>query len=436
MPMPVRYLPKLLAIIDRPRPRSVGTTGAGGREARSEGHRRAHRRRVRRRPRRGHGPHRRGRSSTSTWSTSWASRPPATAGRPVQLIGRGKTGVRYFTEVPEKYDGARAGFAIKLAAIPTVVLQIDNAPASLASTGPSRRRVSRAVGKSFRPVGEAFMQARRAAGLHRQRTVSPRPRTPSCSGVGHAELEKIFWRALATDPRVIQANGAAVKGAFAGAKAGPRDPSERDRSDVRRDGRPVILSDGVITPEQAAKGGASAMLYLPAGEAQVAPVPGTAEGKMVFDRMDTGQVPVEKLTWTFRAGKLVAFTAKAGPAFERWKEFYEAAGAGKDAFAGIDLGLHPGVKSPPGKPLPQLHPRRDGVPVPRRRHRGRGDERHEVRLDRLPARRDGRGRREGRGREGRIEGSKAMTERIWPSSSCWHPTTSGPGRPFPSRQVT
>jgi leucyl aminopeptidase (aminopeptidase T) len=38
------------------------------------------------------------------------------------------------------------------------------------------------------------------------------------------------------------------------------------------EGRPVVLSDGAITPERAAKGGAGAILYLPAGAARVAPV--------------------------------------------------------------------------------------------------------------------------------------------------------------------
>jgi leucyl aminopeptidase (aminopeptidase T) len=270
-------------------------------------------------------------------------------GAPVQLVGRGKAGVRYYTEVPEKYDGTRAGFAIKLAAIPTVVLQIDRGgEPGLYKAIPASRLAT--VAKSFRPVGEAFMrpgvrQVYIGNGLY------PSPANARVMGVGQAELEKIFWGALATDPRLIQANGARVKGAFAGARqVRVTHPNGTDLQ-FGVEGRPVILSDGVITPEQAAKGGASAILYLPAGEAQLAPVSGTAEGKIVFDRMDTGVGRIEKLTWTFRAGKLASYTAKPGPAFDRWKEIYEAAPSGKDAFAGIDLGLHPGVKSPAQKPL-------------------------------------------------------------------------------------
>ena len=93
------------------------------------------------------------------------------------------------------------------------------------------------------------------------------------------------------------------------------------------------------------------MVYLPAGEAQVAAVAGTAEGVVVFDRIPTLNGNIEKARWTFKGGLLVAYDARPGPAFARWKEIYEAAGAGKDAFAGIDFGLHPGARALAGKTL-------------------------------------------------------------------------------------
>jgi len=268
---------------------------------------------------------------------------------PLQLVGRERTGVRYFTEVPEKFDGTRAGFALQLAAIPTVTFEVESlTEPGLYKAIPASRFAT--VGKAFRPFGETLMK-RGVRRVFIGNGLFPTAATAKILRVSEAELSKIFWGALATDPKLIQANGIAVTGAFAGAKQVR--VTHPNGTDLRFgvEGRPVILSDGVITPEQAAKGGASAMLYLPAGEAQVAPVPGTAEGKVVIDRMDWGIGPIENLSWTFRAGKLVAYTAKPSPAYDRWKEIYEAAPAGKDAFAGIDLGLHPGVKSPPGKPF-------------------------------------------------------------------------------------
>lgn len=268
---------------------------------------------------------------------------------PMQLVARERTGVRYFTEVPEKFDGTRAAFVVQMAALPTVYLSVNSsAESGLYRAVPASRLAT--VGKSFRPFDESLMK-RGVRQVFIGNGLYPTTATAKRLGVSLAELEKTFWNALATDPKLIQANGSEVRGAFAGAKQVR--VTHPNGTDVRFGvtDRPVILSDGVITPEQAAKGGASARLYLPAGEALVAPVPGTAEGKVVIDRMDWGVGPVEKLTWTFKGGKLVEYTGKASPAFERWKELYEAGGAGKDAFASIDIGLHPGVKSPPGKPF-------------------------------------------------------------------------------------
>jgi leucyl aminopeptidase (aminopeptidase T) len=270
-------------------------------------------------------------------------------GAPLQLLERERTGLRYFTEVPEARDGSRAGFAVQLANLPTVVLQIDSsAEPGLYQAIPASRLAS--VGKSFRPIGETFLK-RGVRQVYIGNGLYPTASTAKILGVSQPQLEKIFWDALATDPRTIQARGAAVTAAFAGARQ--LRVTHPNGTDLRFgvEGRPVVLSDGVITPERAATGGASAILYLPAGEAQLAPVAGTAEGKVVIDRMDWGIGPIEKLTWTFKAGKLVEHSARPGPGYDRWKALYQAAPAGREQFAGIDLGLHPGVRPPPGKPF-------------------------------------------------------------------------------------
>ena len=79
---------------------------------------------------------------------------------------------------------------------------------------------------------------------------------------------------------------------------------------VRVQGRPVYASDGIISAEEAQKGGAAVSVYLPAGEVYVTPVAGTAEGKIVRPREDFQGQEIQNLTLTFAAGKLTSMTGR------------------------------------------------------------------------------------------------------------------------------
>lgn len=268
---------------------------------------------------------------------------------PLQVVEREATGLRYFTEVSDRYDATRAAFLLKLVELPTVVLRVESvADPALFKDVPASRLAE--VSRAFRPAGTTLLsrnvrQVNIGNGLH------PTAATAKQLGLSQAELATIFWGALATDPQLIQANGAKVKAALAGARE--LRVSHPNGTDLRMvvEGRQPILSLGVITPEQAAAGGAAAILYLPAGEALLAPVPGSAEGTVVFDRVLTGAGTIEKLTWRFQGGRLVGFDARPSAAFSWWKETYQAAPEGKDNFGGIDIGLHPGVKGTARGPL-------------------------------------------------------------------------------------
>src|SRR6185295_980583 len=48
--------------------------------------------------------------------------------------------------------------------------------------------------------------------------------------------------------------------------------------------RRAFVSDGVVSADDEQKGGAALQTWLPAGEAFVSAVPGTAEGRIVVDR--------------------------------------------------------------------------------------------------------------------------------------------------------
>ena len=111
-------------------------------------------------------------------------------------------------------------------------------------------------------------------------------------------------------------------------------------------GRPVLVSDGVISEEDIEAGGASNSAYLPAGEVYTTPVKGTANGKLVNSRSFYRGKQIDNLTMEFKDGKMTGITG-SGPGFADLKAEYDAVDdARKDDFAFIDLGINPNIKLP------------------------------------------------------------------------------------------
>ena len=110
--------------------------------------------------------------------------------------------------------------------------------------------------------------------------------------------------------------------------------------------RRLVVSDGAITPEKLKQGGAAASTWLPAGELILPAVAGTAEGKVVIDKMLWNGQEVRGLTLAYSKGKLTSMTAASS--IEGLKARYDAAGDGKDQFGWIDIGLNPETRLPVG----------------------------------------------------------------------------------------
>jgi hypothetical protein len=114
-------------------------------------------------------------------------------------------------------------------------------------------------------------------------------------------------------------------------------------------GRPITVSDGIISAEDRKKGGAAISVWLPAGEVFLTPVPGTANGVMITDEDYVQGQKIEALRLEFKDGKLTSMTAKVG--LEPLKAMYDAAGTGRDLPGVIDIGINSGIKVPEGRGL-------------------------------------------------------------------------------------
>ena len=251
---------------------------------------------------------------------------------------------RSFDDVPAKYDSRSNEFELKLAGLITAQIDVDfiETEALLANLPPERVAT---FWKSFSLVNDLMLK-RNVRFVHLGNYLYPTSEKAKQFGLSQEELSKIFWDGVNVDYSKLQATGKAVKAALAsGKQVHITNPNGTDLK-MQIEGRPVVVSDGVISADDVQAGGAACWVYLPAGEVMLAPVPGTAEGKVVVDTQFFQGSEIQGLTLTFKAGKLTSMTAKSG--LEPLKALYDASGPGKDVFGSIDIGINSNVHLVPG----------------------------------------------------------------------------------------
>jgi len=252
---------------------------------------------------------------------------------------------RSFDDVPAKYDSQTPEFDLKLAGLVTAQIDVDfTEKESLLANVPPERVA--AFYKALSVVND-LMRKRNVRFVNLGNELYPTRERAKLFGLSQEELSKIFWDGVNADYSKVQATGKAVKAALAsGKQLHITNPNGTDLK-VQIEGRPVFVSDGVISADDIQTGGAACQVWLPAGEVYLAPVPGTAEGKVVVDTQFFQGSEIPGLTLTFKAGKLTSMTAKSG--LEPLKALYDAAGPGKDEFAFIDIGINPNVRLVPAR---------------------------------------------------------------------------------------
>ncbi len=266
---------------------------------------------------------------------------------PLLLVGSDDLGRRLIVDVPEKYDSQAPRLDLKLAEFVDAALILDwGSDPSRNADIPGQRL--EALNKASAPVFDVYAK-RGIRAVNLGNGMYPSSYNAALYGMTVENLSKLFWDAVNLDYTQIQSVGKTVSGQLAqGKEVRITNPNGTDLK-FQIAGRPVIISDGVISAEDQQRGFAATQVYLPAGEVFLTPVPGTAEGKVVIDRMWYFGKEINGLTFIFKAGKLTDMTGK--PGFEVVKARYDLAGQGKDEFAFVDVGINPKMSIPEGSKL-------------------------------------------------------------------------------------
>jgi leucyl aminopeptidase (aminopeptidase T) len=254
---------------------------------------------------------------------------------------------RSIVEVPEEFDVQAPAWRLRLAETADVEIAIDGSEDdSLLADVPPRRLA--AIGRTALPVTRTLMK-RGVRQVYVGNDLRPTADRAKRYGMTEEALGRAWRAALDVDYDALEATGRKLAAAIGSATQ--LHLTAANGTDLRFGviGRRTFVSDGVVSAEDEAKGGAALQTWLPAGEAFVSAEPGTAEGRVVVDRDTWEGREYTDLVLTFHEGRLVSMTGGAG--VERLTAAYAAGGEGKDRFGGVDVGFNPALAAPAGSSM-------------------------------------------------------------------------------------
>lgn len=254
---------------------------------------------------------------------------------------------RLFDEVSSRFDSESDKFRLKLADVISAHISVGGIEDETLFADVPPKRLA-AVEQAAVPVEEAFLK-KNIRQVHLGNGLYPTASTARQYGMTQEQLETLFWNGVNADYKQLQSTGQKVRNVLAtGKEVRITNPNGTDLK-LRIEGRPIFVSDGVVSSDDVAIGGSAVQVWLPAGEVFFSPVPGTAEGKVVVDRHFFQGREIRGLTLSFKDGKLTDMTAKSG--LEPLKAVYDASKRGKEMFAFVDIGINDRVQIPTGSKL-------------------------------------------------------------------------------------
>lgn len=261
---------------------------------------------------------------------------------PLLQIGTERLTKRMYYDIPEDYDAQEPLLDLKLIDMISAQISISSlqSPDLLADFPPERLAKRDAA---YKPVMEIY-QKKEIRSVDLGNGFYPTPARAEQLNVSLDKLSEIFWKGVAVDYEKLSEKGKQLKTMLKeGKKLVITNKNGTDFS-VDITDRKSFINDGIISAEDHAASFAGNMVFLPAGEVYLAPVPGTANGKIVVDNFRVMNKEVNKLELDFKDGKLVSY--KAGSGLEHFKKYYEQPAEGKDVFAFVDFGINPNVEIP------------------------------------------------------------------------------------------
>ena len=266
---------------------------------------------------------------------------------PLVIINSDRMTRKMYTDVPEKYDSQSPDLDMHLMKFVTTFISVpSNETSDLLADIPPERFAKRS--EANEPILEA-LQKNPIKMVELGNGMYPTKANAEEFEISLEKLTDIFWSGINVDYEKLAANGKKLESMLAGGNELVITNKNGTNLTVNIAKSPAFCSDGIISAEDLKKGYAGSGVFLPAGEVYLAPVAGSANGKVVIDNYSFMGKTIEGLVLEFKNGKLVSINAKSE--FDSLKKYYDAQGKGKDEFGLVDFGINPNVVIPAGSKL-------------------------------------------------------------------------------------
>jgi leucyl aminopeptidase (aminopeptidase T) len=173
---------------------------------------------------------------------------------------------RVYTDVPEKYDSQPPGFELQLANLITATIVVDHSEImGVLKDIPAHRIAAR--NKAEVELGQLRLKRKvRQVYLGEENGLYPTHERAKLFAMSQEELSRLFWGGVNVDYSKLQKTGEVLKEVLAdGKQVHITNPNGTDLK-VRIEGRPIFVSDGIISDRDVQSGGAACQVWLPAGE--------------------------------------------------------------------------------------------------------------------------------------------------------------------------
>jgi aminopeptidase len=265
---------------------------------------------------------------------------------PLVTVSTQRLGRRMYDEVPAKYDNRLPEMSHKLVGMIDVFISTEFGEGRTLKGVPPERMAAR--GKAAAPVAD-LARKRGVRSVFLGNGLYPSAERAEQYDISREQLARMMYGGVDADYDGLQSTGERVRKTLAeGKELRITNPNGTDFR-IGINGRPITVSDGIISAEDRKKGGAAVSVWLPAGEVFLVPVPGTGNGVLVSDELYVQGQKVEGLRLEFKDGKLASMTAKSG--LDPVQAIYDAAGSGRDLPGVVDIGINSGVRGPEGKAM-------------------------------------------------------------------------------------